>query len=155
VQQLGSSIRNPKSQIRNGFTFIELMAVIVVLSILAMLVMPRIFGRIEETKITAAKVQMKNLEAALKLFYLDSGFYPSTEQGLQSLVEKPTTGQVPANWREGGYLEKRDVPKDPWGNEYVYLAPGRNGEEYEILSYGKDGREGGEGADTDISSSAL
>ena len=104
---------------KKGFTFIELMAVIVVLSILAMLVMPRIFGRIEETKITAAKVQTKNLEAALKLFYLDNGFYPSTEQGLRSLVEKPTTGQVPTSWREGGYLEKNAVPKDPWGNDYV------------------------------------
>lgn len=140
---------------KKGFTFIELMAVIVILSILAMLVMPRIFGRIEEAKITAAKVQIKNFEAALKLFYLDNGFYPGTEQGLKALVEKPTTGQIPAHWREGGYLEKKEVPRDPWGNDYVYLNPGRGGEEYEIISYGRDGKEGGEGPEADISSAIL
>jgi len=138
-----------------GFTFIELMAVIVVLSILAMIVMPRIFGRVEETKITAAKVQIKNLESALRLFYLDNGFYPSTEQGLGALVEKPSTGRIPTNWREGGYLEKKEVPKDPWQHDYIYLSPGRNNEDYEIICHGRDGKEGGEGPDADISSSNL
>lgn len=140
---------------KEGFTFIELMAVIVILSILAMIVMPRFFERIDTAKITAAKVQIKNFEGALKLFYLDNGFYPSTEQGLQALVEKPTTGRIPKNWREGGYLEKKQIPKDPWGNDYVYLSPGRHGEEYEIISYGRDGKEGGEGVDADISSSEI
>jgi len=138
-----------------GFTFIELMAVIVILGLLAMIVMPRFFERIDTAKITAAKVQIKNFEAALKLFYLDNGFYPSTEQGLQALVEKPTTGRIPKHWREGGYLEKKQIPKDPWGNDYVYLSPGRHGEEYEIICYGRDGKEGGEGVDADISSSEL
>ncbi|MCM8757420.1 MAG: type II secretion system major pseudopilin GspG [Candidatus Omnitrophica bacterium] len=138
-----------------GFTFIELMAVIVVLSILAMIVMPRLFGRVEETKRTAAKVQIKNLESALRLFYLDNGFYPSTEQGLAALVEKPSSGRIPENWREGGYLEKKEVPKDPWQHDYVYLSPGRNSEDFEIISYGKDGKEGGDGPDADISSSQI
>ena len=140
---------------RKGFTFIELMAVIVILSILALLVMPRIFGRIEEAKITAVKVQVKNFEAALKLFYMDNNFYPSTEQGLQALVEKPSTGRLPQRWKDGGYLEKKQLPKDPWQNEYIYLSPGRNSEDYEIISYGRDNKEGGEGPDADISSAEL
>jgi len=140
---------------KKGFTFIELMAVIVILGILATLIMPRIFGRIEEAKITSAKLQIKNFESALKLFYLDNGFYPSTEQGLKALIEKPTIGRIPEKWREGGYLEKKKIPKDPWGHDYVYLSPGRNGEEYEIISYGRDGKEGGEGPDADISSSEI
>ncbi|HOJ39875.1 MAG TPA: type II secretion system major pseudopilin GspG [bacterium] len=153
VNQSKKSLDTPSRKRRQGFTFIELMAVVVVLSILAMIVMPRIFGRVEETKRTAARVQIKNLESALRLFYLDNGFYPSTEQGLAALVEKPSSGKIPQNWREGGYLEKKEIPKDPWGHDYVYLSPGRNNEDFEIISYGKDGKEGGEGADADLSSS--
>ncbi len=144
-----------KNILKSGFTFIELMVVVVILGILAMSVMPRFFERIDEAKITAAKVQIQNFEGGLKLFYLDNGFYPGTEQGLEALIEKPTTGKVPQRWREGGYLEKQVIPKDPWGNPYVYLSPGRNGEDYEIISYGRDGKEGGEGPDADISSSQL
>jgi general secretion pathway protein G len=140
---------------KKGFTFIELMAVIVILSTLAMIVMPRFFGRIDEAKVTAVQLQIKNLEAALKLFYLDNGFYPGTEQGLQALIEKPTSGRIPDKWREGGYLEKLFLPKDPWGNEYIYLSPGKQDEDYEIISLGRDGREGGEGPDADISSSQI
>lgn len=144
-----------RKKYKGGFTFIELMTVIVILGILAMIVMPRFFERIDEAKITAAKVQIKNFENGLKLFYLDNGFYPSTEQGLEALIEKPTTGRIPEKWREGGYLEKKTIPKDPWGHPYIYLSPGRNGEPYEIISYGRDGKEGGEGPDADISSSQL
>ncbi|MCM8806011.1 MAG: type II secretion system major pseudopilin GspG [Candidatus Omnitrophica bacterium] len=140
---------------RKGFTFIELMAVVIILGILAMYVMPKIFGRVDEAKVTAAKIQIKSFEQALKLFYLDNNFYPSTEQGLEALVEKPTTGRIPEKWREGGYLEKKSIPLDPWGHPYVYLSPGRNGEDYEIISYGKDGQEGGTGYDADISSSEI
>ncbi|MCM8759547.1 MAG: type II secretion system major pseudopilin GspG [Candidatus Omnitrophica bacterium] len=140
---------------KKGFTFIELMAVVVILGILAMYVMPRIFGRVDEARVTAAKVQIKSFEQALKMFYLDNSFYPSTEQGLEALIEKPTTGRIPEKWREGGYLEKGTIPLDPWGNHYIYLSPGRNGEDYEIISYGKDGKEGGTGYDADISSSEI
>ncbi|MCM8822806.1 MAG: type II secretion system major pseudopilin GspG [Candidatus Omnitrophica bacterium] len=142
-------------KLKKGFTFIELMAVVVILGILAMYVMPRIFGRLDEAKVTAAKVQMKSLEQALRLFYLDNSFYPSTEQGLEALVVKPVSGRIPEKWREGGYLEKNTIPLDPWGHPYVYLSPGRNGEDYEIVSYGKDGQEGGTGYDADISSSDI
>lgn len=140
---------------KKGFTFIELMVVIIILGMLAMIVIPSYLKRVDEAKITAAKVQIKSLENALKLFYLDNGFYPSTEQGLKALIEKPTTGRIPQKYREGGYLEKKSIPKDPWGNDYIYLSPGRNGEEYEIISYGRDGKEGGEGPDADISSSEI
>jgi general secretion pathway protein G len=140
---------------KKGFTFIELMAVIVILSTLVMIVMPRFFGRIDEARVTATQLQIKNLEQALKLFYLDNGFYPGTEQGLQALVEKPTSGKIPSKWREDGYLEKKVLPKDPWGNDYLYLSPGKHGEDYEIISMGRDGREGGEGVDADISSSQI
>ncbi|MCX8082806.1 MAG: type II secretion system major pseudopilin GspG [bacterium] len=140
---------------RSGFTFIELMVVIVILGTLAMIVMPRFFSRIDEARITATQVQIKNIEQALRLFYLDNGFYPETEQGLKALVEKPTVGKVPKKWREGGYLEKDVLPKDAWGNDFVYISPGRQGEDYEIISYGRDGREGGEGSDADISSSKI
>lgn len=144
-----------KRTLRGGFTFIELMAVIVILGILAMIVMPRFFGRIDEARITATQIQIKNLEQALRLFYLDNGFYPETEQGLKALIEKPTVGRVPNKWREGGYLEKNVLPKDAWGNDFIYLSPGRQGEDFEIISLGRDGREGGEGPDADISSSKI
>lgn len=134
-----------------GFTIIELMVVIVILGILAAVIAPRLIGRADEAKVTEAKVQITNLETALKLYKLDSGSYPTTEQGLSALVEKPTTGRVPGRWRDGGYLEKKKVPKDPWGNEYVYASPGLHGD-YDIISFGADGARGGEGFDADIES---
>jgi general secretion pathway protein G len=134
-----------------GFTLIELMVVIVILGILAGLIVPRIMGRPEEARRAKAAMQMESMETALKLYKLDSGTYPSTEQGLQALVEAPSVGEPPRNWREGGYLEKGKVPKDPWGNDYVYMSPGAHGE-YDLLSYGSDGEPGGEDKDKDIAS---
>lgn len=140
---------------RSGFTLIELMVVIAILGILAALVAPSIIGRKEDAMRASAKVQIRNLEQALKLFYVDNGFYPSTEQGLQALVEKPAIGRIPVRWREGGYLERSSVPKDPWGNPFVYLSPGVHSRDFDIISYGADGQEGGEGKDADIQSWAL
>ncbi len=140
---------------RSGFTLIELMVVIAILGILAALVAPSIIGRKEDAMRASAKVQIRNFEQALKLFYVDNGFYPSTEQGLQALVEKPTIGRIPIRWREGGYLERSSVPKDPWGNPFVYLSPGVHSRDFDIISYGADGQEGGEGKDADIQSWAL
>ena len=134
-----------------GFTLIEIMVVIVILSMLAILVGPKIIGRTDDAKIADAKVQIKNLETALKLYKLDNGVYPGTEQGLQALVEKPTSGVIPNNYRDGGYLEHQDVPKDPWGNEYLYLSPGEHGD-YDLYSLGADGARGGESKDADIES---
>jgi len=135
--------------IRNGFTLIELMVVIVILGILAGLIVPRIMGRPEEARRMKARVQLESIETALKLYKLDNGSYPTTEQGLQALVEPPASGRLAKAWREGGYLEKGKVPLDPWDNEYVYLCPGIHGD-FDLMSYGFDGEPGGEGKDKDI-----
>ena len=134
-----------------GFTLIELMVVIVILGILAGLIIPRIMGRPEEAKELKAKMQIESIETALKLYKLDNGGYPDTEQGLQALVEMPQTGTLPKKWRNGGYLEKGKVPKDPWGNDFIYLSPGAHGE-YDLSSYGADGVQGGEDKNKDINS---
>jgi general secretion pathway protein G len=132
-----------------GFTLIEIMVVIVILALLAALVGPKLIGRSDDAKIADAKVQIRNLETALKLYRLDNSVYPATEQGLQALVSKPTTGVIPKNYKAEGYLENKQVPKDPWSNDYVYLAPGEHGD-YDLCSYGADGVKGGEGKAADI-----
>lgn len=137
-----------------GFTLIELMVVIVILSLLAVLVGPKIIGRSDDAKVADAKVQIRNIETALKLYKLDSGNFPSTEQGLQALVAKPTTGKIPNNYKSEGYLENKNVPKDPWGNDYIYLSPGEHGD-YDLSSYGADGARGGEGKNADIESWSM
>lgn len=142
-----------RSLIKNnhGFTLIELMVVIVILGILAGLIVPRIMGRPEEAKQLKAKLTIESLETSLRLYKLDNGAYPTTEQGLNALTSPPDTGTVNDGWREGGYIEKGRIPKDPWDNEFVYLSPGVHGE-YDIISYGSDGVPGGEGKDKDINS---
>ena len=139
---------------QRGFTLIELMVVIVILGILAGLIIPRIMGRPEEARRMKARVQIESIETALKLYKLDNGSYPTTEQGLQALVEAPTVGQLPKAWREGGYLEKGRVPKDPWDNEFIYLSPGVNSD-FDLISYGADGEPGGEDINKDINNWEL
>jgi general secretion pathway protein G len=134
---------------REGFTLIEIMVVIVILGLLAALVVPKLVGRTEEAKKTQSRVQIKSIEQALELFKLDNGFFPTTEQGLEALIRLPDAGRVPKNYRKGGYLDR--LPKDPWGNAYVYVSPGSHGD-YDISSYGADGAPGGEGEDADINS---
>ena len=136
-----------------GFTLIEIMVVVVILGILAAIVVPRLLSRPDEAKVTKAKVDMKSIEEALGLFKLDSGFYPSTEQGLKALVEKPTTGRIPTRYSADGYLKK--TPVDPWGNSYVYLSPGLHSNNFDLISYGANGEAGGEGFDADINSWEL
>ena len=140
-----------KTKTTHGFTLIELMVVIVILGILVSFIAPRLMGRPDEAKQVKARIQMESLETAIKLYKLDSGIYPTTEQGLQALVEQPQTGTLPKKWRKGGYLEKGKVPKDPWGNEFIYLSPGVHGD-YDIIAYGADGVPGGEEFDKDINS---
>ena len=134
-----------------GFTLIEIMVVIVILAALAALVGPKIIGRSDDAKVTDAKVQIRQIESALKLYKLDNGIFPGTEQGLAALVAKPTTGVIPKNYKGEGYLDSKNVPKDPWGNDYVYLSPGSHGD-YDLYSFGGDGAKGGEGIAADIES---
>ena len=132
---------------RKGFTLIELLVVILILSLLVAIVAPRILGRTDEARKTAAQVQIRQLEGALNLYRLDNGSYPTTEQSLEALVTKPTISPIPPKWREGGYLPK--VPLDPWGKPFVYLSPGTHGE-FDLISYGTDEEPGGEGKNEDI-----
>lgn len=135
---------------RKGFTLIELMVVVVILGILAGLIIPKIMGRPEEARRLKAKMQIQQLEQALKLYYLDSGIYPTTDQGLSALVEKPTIEPIPRNWKEGGYLERGKVPLDPWRNPYVYISPGVHSTDFDLESYGADGEDGGEEKYADV-----
>lgn len=137
---------------QQGFTLLEVMVVVVILGILAALMVPKIISRPDEARVIAAKQDVASLMQALKLYRLDNQRYPSTEQGLQALVIKPTTAPSPANWKTGGYLDR--MPKDPWGNPYQYLNPGLH-DEIDIVALGADGTPGGEGNDTDIGSWAL
>ena len=135
-----------------GFTLIEIMVVVVIMGILASLVVPKLIARTGESKVAAAKVDLATVMQALKLYRLDNQRYPTTEQGLRALVEKPTTGPAANGWKAGGYLEK--MPKDPWGNPYQFLSPGVKGE-VDLISLGADGQPGGSGDDADIGSWEL
>lgn len=130
-----------------GFTLIEVMIVVVILGILAAVVVPNVMDRPDEAKISAAKQDIAQITQALKLYRLDNGNYPTTDQGLQALVVKPTTNPVPANWKSGGYLNR--LPKDPWGSDYQFLNPGVKGE-IDVFSLGADKTPGGEGKNADI-----
>ncbi len=141
----------PSIHSQRGLTLIELMVVIVILTILASFIAPRLMGRPDEARRSQSRIQIEGLETALKMYKLDNGNYPTTEQGLKALVEPPSSGKLAGNWREGGYLEKGKVPKDPWGNEFVYVSPGSHGE-YDLSSRGADGEVGGDGKNKDINS---
>lgn len=135
---------------QRGFTLIEILVVIVILAILGALVVPKIMNRPDEARVVAARNDVQSIVQALKLYKLDNGSYPTTEQGLQALVSKPTSGPIPNNWKS--YLDK--LPQDPWGHAYVYLSPGLKGE-VDVMSYGADGQAGGDGKDADIGSWML
>ena len=127
-----------------GFTLIEIMVVVFILGLLVTLVAPKIIGRTDEARRTKALADVKGIEEALHLFKLDNGFYPTTDQGLQALVTRPSNAR---NYSPEGYLDK--LPIDPWGNPYVYFS---DGQDYIVKSYGADGQEGGEGKNADIDS---
>ena len=132
-----------------GFTLVEIMVVVVIIGILGALVVPKLMGRTGESRAVAAKVDIDSLMAALKMYKLDNNRYPTTEQGLNALIAKPTVGPATKNWRKDGYVDK--LPKDPWGTPYQYLSPGIHGE-VDIFSMGADGLPGGVGEDADIGS---
>lgn len=137
----------PAGARQQGFTLIEIMVVVVIIGILAAIIAPNILGRADEARVTAAKQGIRTIDSALKLYRLDNFQYPTTDQGLEALVERPTSPPEPRNWKDGGYLER--LPEDPWGNEYVYLSPGERGE-FDLYSLGADGQPGGEGLAADI-----
>ncbi|MFA6036768.1 MAG: type II secretion system major pseudopilin GspG [Legionellales bacterium] len=132
---------------QSGFTLIEVMVVVMILGILAAIVVPRIVSRPEEAKIVKAKQDIARLEAALDLYRLDNGTYPTQQQGLVALVTKPTTPPLPTNWSASGYVNR--LPTDPWANDYQYRNPGTHGE-IDIYSFGPSGQEGGEGTQAEV-----
>ncbi|EHJ47065.1 general secretion pathway protein G [Solidesulfovibrio carbinoliphilus subsp. oakridgensis] len=132
-----------------GFTLIEMLVVVVIIGVLASIVGPRFFGKADEAKIAAAKSQLEVFALALDSYQLDTGDYPSQEQGLKALVEKPSSGTVPKGWN-GPYLRKRELPKDPWGNDYGYVKPGKHNPDYDLYSLGKSGKPGGDGENANI-----
>ncbi|MES2015377.1 MAG: type II secretion system major pseudopilin GspG [Pseudomonadota bacterium] len=142
-------MQNVSRRLQRGFTLIEIMVVVVIIGILGALVVPKLMGKPGEARITAAKVDISTLMQALKIYKLDNQRYPTTEQGLKSLIEKPTSGPAANGWKSGGYVDK--LPKDPWGNPYQYLQPGVRGE-VDLFSLGADGQPGGVGDDADIGS---
>jgi general secretion pathway protein G len=141
--------RRAAQRLQRGFTLIEIMVVVVIMGVLAAMVVPKLLNRAGDSKVSAAKVDIATIMQALKLYKLDNQRYPTTEQGLQALIEKPTGGPAANGWKSGGYVEK--MPKDPWGNQYQYLSPGIKGE-VDVFSYGADGQPGGTGNDADIGS---
>lgn len=132
-----------------GLTLIEILIVMVILGIFAGIIVVNVMDRPDQARMVAARNDIAALSNALKLYRLDNGVYPSSEQGLSALVRKPEVGEPPRNWKTGGYVEK--LPKDPWGSEYQYLNPGVHGE-VDVFSFGGDGRSGGEGVNADIGS---
>jgi general secretion pathway protein G len=141
-----------KKKAMAGFTLIEIMVVVMIIGMLATLVGVKVIDRYESAKRQAAIAQIKNFSSALQQYYLDNSRYPTTEQGLKALVQKPTSSPQPINYPSSGYLEQNDLPPDPWGHEYIYFSPGAGGEDYTIESYGADGVSGGEGKNADVQS---
>ncbi|EWC41720.1 type II secretion system protein GspG [Pseudomonas stutzeri] len=132
---------------QGGFTLIEIMVVVVILGILAALVVPQVMSRPDQAKVTVAKGDIKAVAAALDMYKLDNFAYPSTQQGLDALVQKPSGNPQPKNWNRDGYLKR--LPKDPWGNDYQYLSPGTQGQ-FDLYSFGADGKPGGSDLNADI-----
>jgi general secretion pathway protein G len=139
---------NLRRRAASGFTLIEVMVVVVILSILAAIVVPNVMSSPDEARIVKAKQDIRALESALNLYRLDNYVYPSTEQGIQALVTRPTTPPEPQNWKAEGYIDR--MPSDPWGHPYQYLSPGQNGE-FDLYSMGADGQLDGQGVNADVS----
>ncbi|MBP7654339.1 type II secretion system major pseudopilin GspG [Candidatus Dependentiae bacterium] len=139
----------PKSEY--GFTLIEILIVVAIIGILISIVSLNLTGKTGQARQLAAKTTIQKFDTALKMFNNDNGFFPSTEQGLQALIQKPNSGKIPINYPAGGYLEAKKLPKDPWGNNYIYIYPGiQNQHSFDIMSYGADGEPGGDDENKDI-----
>lgn len=153
MKQPTKRMKKPNSAAKKkGFTLLELMVVLVILGALIGLIAPNILSRADDAKVSVAKTQMRNIMSALDLYKLDNGSVPSTAQGLEALVSKPSGYPEAKNWKTGGYMKK--LPLDPWGNEFVYISPGVDGE-YDLFTLGKDGQEGGDEDSADIGYSDI
>ena len=130
-----------------GFTLVEVLVVIVILGILAAVIVPNVVGRTHDARVAAAKQDVASLSQALAMYKLDNARLPTAEQGLKALVEKPTSAPLPNNWRNGGYIPR--LPNDPWGNPYQFANPGLRGE-FDVFSFGADGKSGGDGENADL-----
>jgi len=146
-QDEGGTERGAIRHGESGFTLVEILVVITIIGLIMGLVGPRVLNYLTESKAKAAKIQIESFASALDLFYLDTGRYPTSSEGLGALVQRP--GAIPA-WN-GPYVKGGTIPNDPWGNPYVYRSPGQHGS-YDLISYGSDGQEGGTGAAADITS---
>ncbi len=135
-----------------GFTLLEILVVVMIITILATIVGVQVAKEPARARVAKARTQVGSIRTALQMYRMDNGSLPTQEQGLSALCEAPTLPPAPASYRPEGYLDSRKPPLDPWGNEYVYLVPGADGAPYEILTYGADGEEGGEGENADLSS---
>jgi general secretion pathway protein G len=131
-----------------GLTLVEMIVVLAIIALIAALIVPNVIGRPDQARVTVAQTDLKSISAALRIYRLDNGDYPSTQQGLAALASKPSGEPVARNWHEGGYLEA--VPVDPWGNPYTYRSPGESGAGFDLSTFGKDGKAGGEGTSADI-----
>lgn len=135
------------SRQRDGLTLVEMIVVLAIIAVVAVLIVPNVIGRPDEARVTVAKTDLKTVATALRMYRLDNGDYPTTEQGLNALVERPTAPPAPRAYPAEPYLT--ELPQDPWGRDYVYRSPGQSGA-YDLFSLGKDGEEGGEGLDADL-----
>lgn len=149
IKRLNRGPHQPGRNGQRGFTLIEIMIVVVILGVLGALIAPNIIGRAGDARTAAAKSDIRNIKSSLALYKLDNFSYPSTDQGLEALVDKPGGSPTATNWKADGYLEK--LPVDPWGREYLYLSPGANGK-FDLYSLGADGQDGGESENVDVKS---
>ncbi len=148
-----NNFKRTKIHRMQGFTLIEIIVVVVIIGLLAAVIAPNIFGQVEEARIKKSLSDLRALESALNLYRLDNFNYPSTDQGIQALVTKPSGSPEPKNWRKGGYIPR--LPLDPWGSEYQYAYPGASGSEFDLFTFGADGKLGGEENNKDLSTADL
>lgn len=142
----------PVRRRESGFTLIEIMVVLVIIAILGALIAPQIIGQVDNARIKATKLDIRTLTTALDMYQMDNFRYPTTEQGLEALIKAPEVEPLARNWRPQGYLRSKAVPKDQWGNDYIYRQPSaQQGGAYDLYTLGADGQPGGEGADADFS----
>lgn len=145
-QYVGSKAKRQRAS-DAGVTLIEMMVVLVIIAVVAAMIVPNVIGRPDEARVTVAQTDMRSIAGALELYRLDNRVYPTSAQGLQALVTRPTVPPEPVSWASGGYLGI--MPQDPWGGDYVYRSPGQNGN-FDLISLGADGQPGGEGVNADI-----